>query len=128
MGTDVSAPTRPEDAPYGPWATAEELALVASRVPFDVARIADFCRKWQVRELALFGSVLRDDFRPDASDVDVLFRFLPGAAAGAWAGFEMRDEIQALFGRKVDLVEARLVRNPFRRRAIFEAARTIYAA
>lgn len=124
----MSAPVAPTDAPHGPWATPDELALVASRVPLDLARIAEFCRRWQVRELALFGSVLRDDFRPDASDVDVLFRFLPGAHVGAWDSLDMYEEIQAIFGRKVDLVEARLVRNPFRRRAIFDAARTIYAA
>lgn len=120
----------PADAPYGPWATAEELALVASRVPLDLERIADFCRKWGVREMALFGSVLRDDFDPERSDVDVLFRFLPGARwpGGGWGEDPMGEEIHRIFGRKVDLVEARLVKNPFRRDSIFSAARTIYAA
>lgn len=124
----MSAPVAPTDAPHGPWATPDELALVASRVPLDLARIAEFCRRWQVRELALFGSVLRDDFRPEESDVDVLFRFLPGAHVGAWEALDMYEEIQVIFGRKVDLVEARLVRNPWRRKSIFESARTIYAA
>lgn len=125
MSQTYAAPT---DAPYGPWATAEELALVASRVPLDLERIAEFCRRWGVRELALFGSVLRDDFDPERSDVDVLFRFLPGVRAGVEADLDMRDEIEAIFGRKVDLVEARLVKNPFRRHSIFSEARTIYAA
>lgn len=124
----MSAPARPTDVPYGPWATAEELALVASRVPLDLERIAEFCRRWQVREMALFGSVLRDDFRPEGSDVDVLFRFLPDADVGVWDSVEMKEELRGLFGRKVDLVEARLVDNPFRRRSIFDSARTIYAA
>lgn len=118
----------PTDAPYGPWATAEELALVASRVPLDLERIAEFCRKWGIREMALFGSVLRDDFDSERSDVDVLFRFLPGARwPGGWDN-PMDDEIQEIFGRKVDLIEAKLVTNPFRRRSIFDSARTIYAA
>jgi predicted nucleotidyltransferase len=78
--------------------------------------------------MALFGSVLRDDFRPEASDVDVLFRFLPDANVGVWDSVEMKEELRALFGRKVDLVEARLVDNPWRRKSIFESARTIYAA
>lgn len=127
MSQTYAAPT---DAPYGPWATAEELALVASRVPLDLERIAEFCRKWGVREMALFGSVLRDDFAPGRSDVDLLFRFLPGvrAPSGEWMHDPMDDEIQEIFGRKVDLVEARLVTNPFRRHSIFRAARTIYAA
>ena len=118
----------PTDAPHGPWATRDELALVASRVPLDLERIAAFCRKWGIREMALFGSVLRDDFDPDRSDVDVLFRFLPGVRAGVEADLDMREEIETIFGRKVDLVEARLVANPFRRSSIFSAARTIYAA
>lgn len=130
--SEVQHPTypAPTDAPYGPWATPEELALVASRVPLDLERIVEFCRRWGVRELALFGSVLRDDFDPDRSDVDVLFRFLPGVRSpfGLWDEDLMDEEIHRIFGRKVDLVEARCVTNPFRRHAIFSAARTIYAA
>jgi len=124
----VSAPVRPTDAPYGPWATAEELALVASRVPLDLARIAEFCRRWQVREMALFGSVLRDDFRPEGSDVDVLVRFFPGAVLPGWGIVDMKLELEDMLGRPVDVVEARAVVNPFRRRSIFDAARTIYAS
>ena len=57
------------------------VALVASRVPLDLERHAEFCRRWGVRELALFGSVLRDEFDPERSDVDVLF---PSAASSLW--------------------------------------------
>lgn len=122
--------TAPTDAPYGPWATADELALVASRVPLDLERIAEFCRKWGVREMALFGSVLRDDFDPERSDVDVLFRFLPGVRSpgGGWGEDPMDEEIHRIFGRKVDLVEAKRITNPFRRHSVFTAVRTIYAA
>ena len=64
--------------------------------------LAAFCRKHGVRKVALFGSVLRDDFRPD-SDVDVLVEFEPGARAGflKLAGMEL--EMGAMLGRKVDL-------------------------
>ena len=64
--------------------------------------LAAFCRKYGVRKVALFGSVLRDDFRPD-SDVDVLVEFEPGARAGflKLAGMEL--ELGAMLGRKVDL-------------------------
>ena len=89
--------------------------------------LADFCRRWKVRELSLFGSVLRDDFRPD-SDVDVLVRFDEGAQ---WSSFDlitMTDELRLMFHREVDLVEADALRNPFRRQAIMESRQIIYAA
>ncbi len=64
--------------------------------------LAAFCRKHRVSRLALFGSVLRDDFRPD-SDVDVLVEFQPGARAGFLKLAEMELELGAMLGRKVDL-------------------------
>jgi predicted nucleotidyltransferase len=90
-------------------------------------KIADFCRRWRITELALFGSVLRADFRPD-SDVDVLVTF---ASEVRWSLFdlvEMRDELRGLFGREVDLVEAAALRNPYRRRAILRDKEVIFAA
>lgn len=63
--------------------------------------IADFCRRHHIRELAIFGSVLREDFGPD-SDVDVLVRFEPGHVPG-FAFFAMEEELSRMFGRKVDL-------------------------
>ncbi len=64
--------------------------------------LAAYCRKHHVRRLALFGSVLRDDFRPD-SDVDVLVEFEPGAHTGLLKLAEMELELSAMLGRKVDL-------------------------
>jgi predicted nucleotidyltransferase len=65
--------------------------------------IADFCRRHRIRKLALFGSVLRRDFRPD-SDVDVLIEFEPGYVTGFFRLFDMEVELSSLFGgRKVDL-------------------------
>lgn len=64
-------------------------------------RIAEFCRRHHIRRLALFGSVLRDDFAPD-SDVDVLVEFDPGARTGL-KFFTMQQELSDILGRRVDL-------------------------
>lgn len=97
---------------------------------FDVpeAQIRVFCQKWKIAEFALFGSVLRDDFSP-SSDIDVLVSFAPGGAMTFEGFLEMRQELSDLFGgRPVDLVEKRLVRNPFRRHEILTTRRVVYAA
>ncbi len=96
-------------------------------VRFDSQRLAEICRRWQISQLGLFGSVLGEDFRPD-SDVDVVVTFRPGAP---WSLFEMVDirvELADLFGRPVDLVEGSAIRNPYRRRSILETQRVIYEA
>lgn len=98
-----------------------------TRVPIDRHRIAEFCRRWKVTEFSLFGSVLRDDFRPD-SDVDVLLTFEPDAPWTLWDLSRMRMELQEIFDRKVDLVEKKALKNPFRRHAILAGQRVIYAA
>jgi uncharacterized protein len=93
-------------------------------------RIADFCRRWQIIELSLFGSALRDDFRPD-SDVDVLVVFAPGSAWGFRELLQMEEELAGIFGRNVDLVEKRLVeqnRNYIIRRHILRSAEPVYVA
>ena len=64
-------------------------------------RIAEFCRRYRIRRLALFGSILRDDFRPE-SDVDVLVEFEPGTKVGL-RFFAIERELSDLLGRKVDL-------------------------
>lgn len=94
-------------------------------VPMD--RIKAFCAKWQVREFALFGSVLRDDFGP-RSDVDVVVSFQPQAAWSLWDLSEMEDELEAVFGRPVDLIEKEGLRNPFRRHEILTTRKVFYAA
>ncbi|BCU10169.1 hypothetical protein MAN88_07330 [Microcystis aeruginosa] len=58
-------------------------------------QIKGFCQKWQVTELALFGSVLREDFRSD-SDIDILITFSPTAKRGLTETLQMRDELQAI--------------------------------
>jgi hypothetical protein len=77
--------------------------MSSAQIPIPQAKITDFCRRYQVRSLALFGSVLRADFRPD-SDVDVLVEFEPAARIGFLALGRMQRELTALFERPVDLV------------------------
>jgi len=96
-------------------------------LPIDQQGLDDFCRRWRVTELALFGSVLRDSFRPD-SDIDVLVTFEPEVPWSLWDLSLMRGELEDMFGRSVDLVEKKGLRNPYRRQAILSDARVIYAA
>lgn len=101
---------------------------MVTNVPIPADRIADFCRKWRIRELSLFGSILRDDFRPD-SDVDVLVVFDDDVTFDWDQWLAMEAELRAIFGnRNIDLVERRLIKNPFRRDHILTNRRIIYAA
>jgi uncharacterized protein len=93
-------------------------------------QIAAFCRKWNVSEFALFGSVLRDDFRPD-SDVDVLLTWAPDARISLFDYTPMKDELEVMFGRKVDLVSRRGIEqstNWIRKREILGTARVVYGS
>jgi len=100
---------------------------MSPRVRFDRQKVAELCRRYGVAELALFGSVLRDDFRAD-SDVDVLVSFGPEAHPSLLELVELREDLKDLFGREVDLVERAGLRNPFRRRAILSTAEVVYAS
>jgi uncharacterized protein len=83
-----------------------------SRLQIDQEAIADFCRRHHIRKLAFFGSVLRDDFRPE-SDVDVLVEFEPGHTPGL-AFFNMEAELSEILGRKVDLNTPQFLSRYFR--------------
>ena len=83
-------------------------------------RIADFCRRNHIRRLALFGSVLRDDFRAD-SDVDVLVEFEPGARVGLLRLAGMEIELGEILGRKVDLNTPGFLSRYFREKVLAEA-------
>jgi len=103
---------------------------MALRIDLPRERIADFCRRWLITELAIFGSALREDFRPD-SDVDVLVTFEPGVQWDFRQWLEMIEELETLLGRKVDLVERRLVeqsKNYIRRKHILSNLERIYVA
>ena len=100
------------------------------RIDLPLEAVADLCRRYGVSELAVFGSVLRDDFDPDRSDVDFLVRFVDNDA-GPWMGkyLAMEEELEALLGRKVDVVSWRAVeqsRNPIRKNHILKHASQVY--
>jgi uncharacterized protein len=97
------------------------------KIPQD--QIANFCRRWQITEFAIFGSALRDDFRPD-SDIDVLVTFAPKADWSLLDHVTMQDELETIFDRKVDLLSRRGLqrsRNYLRRQAILDSAKVVYA-
>jgi predicted nucleotidyltransferase len=98
-----------------------------AHINLPVSSIGSFCRRWSVRELSLFGSVLREDFSSE-SDVDVLVAFEPGVRRSLFDLVEMRDELMDLFGRDVDLVSQGGLRNPFRRHEILSTRQVLYAA
>jgi predicted nucleotidyltransferase len=100
--------------------------MVSGRIPVSPERLAAFCQKWKVKELSIFGSILREDFRDD-SDVDVLVQTLPESELG-WDWFDMQAELASLLGRKVDLVFMDGLRNPYRRREILRTRQVLYAA
>ncbi len=100
-------------------------ASVATALPTEDLRA--FCARWGIRELALFGSALREDFRPD-SDIDLLASFEAGSSWGLLDHAQMQQELAALLGRPVDLVSRRAVErsaNPLRRQAILDSAQVI---
>lgn len=101
-----------------------------TRLSFDRAAVAGFCDRWQIAELAFFGSVLRDDFGP-ASDVDVLVTFEPEARWSLLDHTVMEQELGQILDRKVDLLTRRAVErssNWLRRQAILESAQPYHAA
>ena len=100
---------------------------MSPKIPIDHKKISTFCKKWNITELAVFGSVLRDDFRQD-SDVDVLVTFGPGGGITFDNRVDMLDELKAIFNREVDLVEKKAISNPFRRHAILTTKEVLYAA
>lgn len=98
-------------------------------IDLPIATIADFCQRWQVTELALFGSVLRDDFRPD-SDIDVMVQFHPEAHPTFGSLGQMKTELKTIFDREVDMITREGIehsRNYIRRREILSSAQVIYA-
>ena len=97
---------------------------VRMHIPED--KITAFCRRWKIKELAIFGSALGDDFRAD-SDVDVLVVFQDDAKWNFFDHMNAEEELRQIFGRDVDLVEKRAIRNPFRRHHILNNCEVIYA-
>ena len=101
--------------------------MSAKRLSIPKKQIGEFCLRWKVVEFSLFGSILREDFRPE-SDVDVLVTFAPEAQVSLFDLVQMQIELEILFGRPVDVVEKDALRNPFRKREILSTAQVVYAA
>jgi hypothetical protein len=105
-------------------------AQVKARIALPMAEIEAFCRKWHIVEFALFGSVLRDDFRPD-SDIDVLVTFAPDEKWSLLDLVHMQNELCVLLKRDIDIIERRTIESSYnylRREAILRTAQTIYVA
>lgn len=111
----------------------EVVALTAIKriqVSFNPEQVEAFCDRWDVKELAIFGSVLTPRFRPD-SDVDLLVEFLPESHPTLLDMARMERELSQIFGRAVDLVEKTAVlrsRNPIRKQSILSTAEVIHRA
>lgn len=99
-------------------------------IPIPRERLDEFCRRWRIAELRVFGSALREDFRPD-SDLDLLVSFAPDADWSLMDHVAMEEELAGIVGRKVDLVSQRAIErssNWIRRKAILESAEPYFAS
>ncbi len=101
---------------------------VITAVPVDVQAIARACQAHGVRRLRIFGSVLSAKLDNETSDVDFLADFLPGRGGLFHDYFELKEELERIVGRDVDLVDAGAVRNPYFARSAFNSAEDVYAA
>jgi len=104
----------------------ESSMTIAPGVVLPEAEIAEICRRYKVKELAVFGSAARGEMRPD-SDIDLLVEFLPDANIDLLQHFAAERELAELLGRKVDLVSKRGLREILREEVLSQA-RVIYAA
>jgi len=103
---------------------------VRQKIPIPTERLDEFCRRWKIVELRVFGSALRDDFRPD-SDVDLLVSFAPDADWSLLDHVAMEEELSSILARKVDLVSRRAIErssNWIRRKAILETAEPYFVS
>jgi predicted DNA-binding mobile mystery protein A len=111
-------------------AIAEENVMYQTKNNLQIPRnvLNAICRRYQVRKLSLFGSAVRDDFKPD-SDIDILVEFEPGQAPGFGGLVDLQNQLSDLFGgRDVDLATQSILNNPFRKKAVLKDLQTLYAA
>ena len=99
--------------------------MATIHIPTNRSRIEAFCKKWKISRLAFFGSVMRDDFRPD-SDVDVMVAFKPDSKWSLFDIMDMKFELEKMFDRDVDIVEEGTIKNPYKRRSINENLEVVY--
>jgi uncharacterized protein len=93
------------------------MAKVHPHLSVDREELGAICGKWQITEMALFGSFARGDFTPD-SDVDVMVSFAPESTPSLWRFVDLQEELAPPFGRPVDVIVRGPIRNPYRRRSI----------
>ncbi|HZK80682.1 MAG TPA: nucleotidyltransferase domain-containing protein [Humisphaera sp.] len=103
------------------------MSAIGNLAELPMKQIEAFCRKYGVEEFSLFGSVLREDFGPE-SDIDVMLKFKPGYGFTFENTPEIQDDLGSIFGRPIDVIEKGRIRNPFRRHAIMNSYRVVYAA
>lgn len=94
----------------------------------DLDAIARACERYGVARLRVFGSAVTGRFDPEHSDIDFLVDFVPGRPSQFHDYFDLKIELERITGRRVDLVDASAVRNPYFKAAAFESARDLYAA
>ena len=106
------------------------LQKIKTQIPINYDKIVAFCQKWKITELALFGSVLRDDFQYDKSDVDVLVSFAQDAHWTLFDLVDIEDNLSIILGRDVDLIERESIEqsnNYLRKQEILDSYQIIYA-
>lgn len=102
------------------------MPLWQQRTGVSSGQVASFSERWGISEFSIFGSVLGEDFGAE-SDIDILVTFDPSTNWDLYHLIDMRDELQQIFGRAVDIVEKKTIRNPFRRNHILTHHQVIYA-
>jgi uncharacterized protein len=107
------------------WHNDVQATMDTSHLPSREA-LADLCKRWRIRELSVFGSVARGSRRMD-SDVDLLVTFDPDAPWSTLEILDLREELASLFGRPVDLLEEKAIRNPYRKASILRDKSVLYA-
>lgn len=105
----------------------EKLFMKPSKIMVDENKLADIAQKFQIKELCLFGSVLRDDFN-STSDVDILITFKENVMYSFFEFYDLKEKLEILFNRKIDLIEKKGLKNPYRRQEILATARRIYVS
>lgn len=103
------------------------MVRVHPHLGIESSELVEFCRRWHITEMSLFGSVTRDDFGP-TSDVDIMVDFAPGKKPSLWRFVDLRDELSSLVGRPVDLVVRGTIKNPLRRKSVERDLTVVYAA
>lgn len=107
--------------------TIQSEAIICDLCHITRSQIIDFCQRWRITEFALFGSILREDFRDD-SDIDVLITLAPNHGLNLFDWIDIHQKLKTLFNREVDLVDKRGLKNPYRRAEILNTCQILYTS